>query len=111
AGRRAASGAYRSAAERLAKQIIATNRTAAGTPTSIADVEKEATQLGDLVKLLPPFVLSSDEKGKWLVMPKTLNPGNHDDDAPSTSELKQVRGNLREFAKAHKKKWGKAFVR
>lgn len=83
----------------------------ASTPTSIADVEKEATQLGDLVKLLSPFVLSPDEKGKWLVMPKTLNPGNHDDNAPSTSELKQVRGNLREFAKAHKKKWGEAFVR
>ncbi|BDZ48259.1 hypothetical protein GCM10025867_05000 [Frondihabitans sucicola] len=106
AGRRGACAAYRSAAERLAKQIIATNRTSVGVATSVLDVEKEATLLKDLVVLAAPFVLSADEKGKWRVMPKILNPGNHDDDVPSTMDLKQIRGNLRTFAKGHKAKWG-----
>lgn len=111
AGRRGACTAYRSAAERLAKQIIATNRTASGSPTSVADIEREASMLGDLIPLLGPFTLSADEKGKWQVIPKVLNPGNHDDGAPSTIELKQIRGNLRQIAKAHKQKWGKALIR
>ncbi|WP_375384202.1 AAA family ATPase [uncultured Microbacterium sp.] len=110
AGRANASGAYRRAAERLAKQIIATNLTSAGTRTSIADVEKKATVLGDLIPLVMPHVLSPDEGGKWKVMPRVLNPGNHDDGAPSSTELKTVRGNLRQFAKAHRAKWGSHFV-
>lgn len=110
-GRRGACTAYRSAAERLAKQIIATNRTASGSPTSVADIEREASMLGELIPLLGPFTLSADEKGKWQVIPKVLNPGNHDDGAPSTIELKQIRGNLRQIAKTHKKKWGRAFIR
>jgi len=111
AGRRGACTAYRSAAERLAKQIIATNRTASGSPTSVADIEREASMLGELIPLLGPFTLSADEKGKWQVIPKVLNPGNHDDGAPSTIELKQIRGNLRQIANTHKKKWGRAFIR
>lgn len=111
AGRRGACTAYRSAAERLAKQIIATNRTASGSSTSVADIEREASMLGELIPLLGPFTLSADEKGKWQVIPKVLNPGNHDDGAPSTIELKQIRGNLRQIAKAHKQKWGKALIR
>lgn len=110
AGRANASGAYRRAAERLAKQIIATNLTAAGTQTSIADVEKKANVLGDLIPLVLPHVLSPDEGGKWKVIPRVLNPGNHDDGAPSSTELKTVRGNLRQFAKAHRGKWGSKFV-
>ncbi len=110
-GRRGACTAYRSAAERLAKQIIATNRTASGIFTSVTDVEQEATMLGDLIPLLGPFTLSADEKGKWQVIPKVLNPGNHDDGAPSTIELKQIRGNLRQIAKAHKQKWGRDLIR
>ncbi len=111
AGRANSSGAYRRAAERLAKQIIATNRTAAGTPTSVADVEKDANTLGDLIPLVTPFTLTADETGKWRVIPKVLNPGNHDDGAPSSTELKTIRGNLRQFAKAHRAEWGKDFVR
>jgi len=53
-GRRTASTNYRIAAERLAKQIIATARTAdpGGTPTSVRDVEKEAKLLRDLLPLV-----------------------------------------------------------
>ncbi|WP_166789072.1 AAA family ATPase [Cryobacterium sp. TMT1-21] len=105
-GRRGACTAYRSAAERLAKQIVATNRSDAGTPTTVAEVERQAATLGELTPLVAPFTLSADEKGKWRVMPKILNPGNHDDDVPSTMDLKQIRGNLRKIHKAHKEKWG-----
>ncbi|MGY3128088.1 hypothetical protein ACVWW9_001587 [Agrococcus sp. UYP33] len=105
AGRRAACNAYRSAAERLAKQIIATNRSAAGTATTVGDVGREASQLGDLVPLVRGFALSNDEAGKWTVMPRVLNPGSHDDDVPSTIDLKQIRGNLREIAKNHRRQW------
>lgn len=110
-GRANSSGAYRRAAERLAKQIIATNRTASGIPTSVAEVGAEANTLGDLIPLTVPFMLSADETGKWRVIPRVLNPGNHDDGAPSSSELKTVRGNLRQFARAHHAEWGKQFVR
>lgn len=111
AGRANASGAYRRAAERLAKQIIATNLTAHGAPTTIEDVEGKAAMLGELIPLLAPYALTPDEIGKWKVLPKVLNPGNHDDGAPSTAELKIVRGNLRTFAKAHRAKWGSTFIK
>lgn len=109
-GRRSACNAYRSAAERLAKQIIATNRSAAGVPTSVADVGKEASQLGDLVPLVRGFALTNDEGGKWTVMPRVLNPGSHDDDVASTIDLKQIRGNLRHLAKAHRTNWPDGLV-
>ncbi|OZC79042.1 hypothetical protein CH274_16505 [Rhodococcus sp. 06-418-5] len=110
-GRRAACNAYRSAAERLAKQIVATNRSEAGMATAVSDVENEATQLGDLVPLVRGFAVTDDEAGKWTVLPKVLNPGSHDDDVPSTLELKQIRGNLRTFNKNHQKRWPDGLLR
>ncbi len=105
-GRRAACGNYRSAAERLAKQIIATGQTDAGTPTSVADVDAKGLTLGDLVPLVLPLVLDGNaEKGQWRTFAKVLNPGNHDDEVPSIGDLKQVRGNLRKINKAHKVHW------
>jgi hypothetical protein len=106
AGRREACGALRRAAERLMKQVVATNRTEEGVPTTVADVEKDATTLHDLVGLAAPYASSADEKGKLRLMPAVLNPGNHDDDVPSTIELRQIRGNLRQIAKRHRAKWG-----
>jgi hypothetical protein len=105
-GRRSACNTMRSAAERLAKQVIATGLTAAGTPTTITDVEAKATQLGDLLTFLYPFVAEGNsEKGQWKTLPKVLNPGSHDDDVPSTTELKVIFGNLRRINKAHQKHW------
>ncbi|GAA2089554.1 hypothetical protein GCM10009823_05430 [Brevibacterium salitolerans] len=109
-GRRAACGSYRSAAERLAKQIIATARTESGTLCSVADVEMEASVLGQLVPLVRGFALSNDEKGKWNTFSTVLNPGNHDDDVPSTTELKVMRGNLRAIAKSHRAHWTNGLV-
>ncbi|ORV92741.1 AAA family ATPase [Mycolicibacterium iranicum] len=111
-GRRSACNTMRSAAERLAKQIIATGTTDAGTPTTITDVEAKATQLGDLLTLLYPFVVEGNsEKGQWKTLPKVLNPGSHDDDVPSTTELKVIFGNLRHINKAHQKHWPDGLIK
>jgi AAA domain-containing protein len=104
-GRRAACGSYRSAAERLAKQIIATGRTHDGHPCTVGDVDAETSVLGDLVPLVSGYALDNAERGNWRTFAKVLNPGNHDDDVPSTTELKQVRGNLRKIANAHRTHW------
>lgn len=109
-GRRAACGSFRSAAERLAKQIIATGRSEAGTPCSVADVDAEASMLGQLVPLVRGFALDNGEKGQWNTFATVLNPGNHDDDVPSTAELKVVRGNLRKIAKTHREHWTNGLV-
>jgi hypothetical protein len=101
-GRRAACNSLRAAAERLAKQIIATGRTEDGHPTSVSEVDAEASILGDLVPLVSGYALENREKGQWRSFAKVLNPGNHDDDVPSTMDLKQVRGNLRRIAKDHR---------
>lgn len=103
--RRAACGTYRAAAERLAKQIIATGRTNEGIVCSVRDVEADATVLGELVGLLGPYFRDNAEKGQWNSFAKVLNPGNHDDDLPSNNDLKVVRGNLRTICKYHKKHW------
>ena len=102
-GRRAACINYRIAAERLAKQVIATGRTAAGTPTGLANVEKEARMLGGLVALVKGFALSSSERGLWTNFATVLNPGNHDDDVPSNADLRLVRNNLKKIAKAQRR--------
>ena len=109
-GRRAACGSYRAAAERLAKQIVATGRTAAGTLSSVADVDSEASTLGDLVPLVRGFAIDNAERGQWRTFAKVLNPGNHDDDVPSTTELKVIRGNLRKIAKTHREHWSHGLI-
>ncbi len=111
-GRRAASTNYRIAAERLAKQIIATARTADpdGTPTSIRDIEKEAKLLRDLVPRVKAVSLDNAEKGRWTNFASVLNPGSHDDDLPSNADLKQIRGNLRKIATAHRRHWAGGLV-
>lgn len=110
-GRRSAYNTYRSAAERLAKQVIATGRTDEGVATTIDDVENEAKVLGDLAPLVKGYALSPSEKGNWTTFAKILNPGSHDDQVPSTTELRVVRGNLRNIVKAHQKHWPHGLVR
>ncbi|MCB0950524.1 MAG: hypothetical protein KDB44_14850, partial [Mycobacterium sp.] len=103
-GRRSACNTLRSAAERLAKQIIATGQTHAGTATAVADVKSK--NLGDLLpRVLPLVVGANAEQGNWKLFPKVLNPGSHDDDVPPSTELKQTAKNLRKIAKAHQSHW------
>ncbi|WP_299304818.1 AAA family ATPase [uncultured Brachybacterium sp.] len=104
-GRRAACGSYRSAAERLAKQIVATGRSHEGPLTTVEDIDAEASVLGKLVPLVSGYARDNAEKGQWRTFATVLNPGNHDDNVPSTTELKQVRGSLRKIAKSHRAYW------
>lgn len=104
-GRRAACGSYRAAAERLAKQIVATGRTRDGETCTVAEVHAEAPMLNKLVPLVCGYALDNAEKGQWRTFANVLNPGNHDDDVPATMELKVVRGNLRRIAKKHREHW------
>lgn len=110
-GRRAACGSLRAAAERLAKEIVATGRTHDGTPTTVADVAAEASVLGDLIPLVSGYACGNHEKGIWKTFNKVLNPGNHDDDVPDTATLKQVRGNLRMIVKDHRARWPGGLIR
>lgn len=103
-GRRSACNTLRSAAERLAKQIIATGQTQAGAQTTVADIK--AKILGDLTPLVLPLAVDGNaEKGQWKLFSKVLNPGSHDDDVPSTTDLKQIFSNLRKIAKNHQQHW------
>jgi hypothetical protein len=104
-GRRATAVNLRSAAERLAKQIIATGRTAEGTACSVADVDAEASLLRQLVSLVSPFAIDNEERGKWRTVGTVLNPGGHDDEAPSQPDLKVIRGNLIKIRKNHATRW------
>ena len=105
-GRRPACNVMRTAAERLAKQIVATGQTHAGTATTVEDVEAKASTLGVLLPLVLPLVVDGNaERGLWRTFPQVLNPGSHDDDVPSTADLKVVFGNLNKIARDHRKHW------
>ena len=88
-GRRAACGSYRSAAERLAKQIIATGRTQAGAACSVADVDAEASMLGNSSRSSAVSLLITGE-GSMEHLCDGPESWNHDDDVPSTAELRVV---------------------
>ncbi|MDR6939412.1 AAA family ATPase [Arcanobacterium hippocoleae] len=102
-GRKNASLHLRCAAERLAKQIIATNRTEDGAPTRVSEVREKT--LGELENEVRPYALSPDEPGRWRRWKSLLNPGNHDNDVPSSADLKVVFGDLRKLRKNHEKHW------
>jgi len=68
-------------------------------------VEKEAKLLRDLLPLVKAVALDNAEKGRWTNSASVLNPGSHDDDLPSNADLKQIRGNLRKIATAHRRHW------
>jgi hypothetical protein len=110
-GRRAACVSLRSAAERLAKQVIATGRTSAGQPTTVDDVDAEASVLGNLVPLVTAYAIDNAEKGQWRTFAAVLNPGGHDDDVPPPTALKQVRSNLRKIEKSHRSHWTNGLIR
>ena len=76
----------------------------------LEDVDAEASMLGQLVPLVRGFALDNGEKGQWNTFATVLNPGNHDDDVPSTAELRVVRGNLRKIAKTHREHWPNGLV-
>ncbi|CCW14439.1 AAA family ATPase [Rhodococcus aetherivorans] len=102
-GRRNAANALRRAAERLAKQIIATGRTQAGTPARVSEVGDK--NLGELIPDVLGFALANDERGRWNLWKTCLNPGAHDDDVPPSQTLKTVLGDIKRMKKNHEKHW------
>ena len=104
-GRKDACNTYRSAAERLAKQIIATGRTSDGHPCTVAEVNAEAPRLPALIPLVSLYAADEAEKGRWRSYGKVLNCGSHDDQVLEVGELVQIKGNLSRIAKDHAKRW------
>jgi hypothetical protein len=103
-GRRNAATALRRAAERLAKQIIATGRTRAGAATRVSEIEDKI--LGELVPDVLGFALANDERGRWTLWKSTLNPGPHDSiEVPSTAALRTVLGDIKKLKKDHESHW------
>lgn len=102
-GRRNAANALRRAAERLAKQIIATGRTQAGTATRVSEVGGKV--LGELIPDVLGFALGNDERGRWNLWKGSLNPGAHDDDVPLSPTLKSVFGDIKRLKKNHEAHW------
>lgn len=102
-GRRNAAAALRRAAERLAKQIIATGRTHAGITTRVSEVGDKV--LGDLIPEVLGFALGNDERGRWNLWKGSLNPSAHDDDVPPPATLKTVLGDIKRLKKNHEAHW------
>ena len=102
-GRRNAANALRRAAERLAKQIIATGRTQAGTPTRVSDIGEKT--LSQLIADVLGFARGNDERGRWNLWRTSLNPGAHDNDVPLQAELKTVLGDIKKLNKDHQAHW------
>ena len=108
-GRRNAANALGRAAERLAKQIIATGRTQAGTPTRVSEVGDK--NLGELIPGVLGFTLANDERGRWTLWKRCLNPGAHDDDVPLPQDLKVVLGDIKRMKKDHERHWPGGLLR
>lgn len=102
-GRRNASNALRRAAERLAKQIIATGRTQAGNPTRVSEVGDKV--LGELIPEVLGFALGNDERGRWNLWKGSLNPSAHDDDVPPSPTLKVILGDIKRLKKDYEGRW------
>ncbi|WP_369412431.1 AAA family ATPase [Aeromicrobium senzhongii] len=103
-GRRNAANALRRAAERLAKQIIATGRTQEGTPTRVSEVDDNV--LSKLAVDALGFALDASERGRWETWRKNLNPAAHDDaDVPQPPTLKTIMKEIKKLKNAHEKHW------
>lgn len=102
-GRRNAANALRRAAERLAKQIIATGRTQAGTTTRVSEVGDKV--LGELIPAVLGFSLGNDERGRWNLWKGSLNPSAHDNDVPLSPTLRTVLGDIKRLKRDHEAHW------
>jgi hypothetical protein len=109
-GRKNAATALRRAAERLAKPIIATARTEAGTPTRVSEIGDKI--LGELIPEVLGSALAADERGRWNLWRSSLNPGPHDSsEVPSTATLKIVLGDIKKLRADHEAHWPQGLVK
>lgn len=95
--RRTAARDLRRAAERFCKEVLVRQERDAGNKTAmLADFDGN---LGDLI----PRINYKDpsDMGKLKVIANFMNPGNHDDKAPSAEQIKVAHGNLGKFRKGY----------
>jgi hypothetical protein len=95
--RRTAAQHLRIAAERFCKEALVRQARADGKATTmLADF---GGNLGDLI----PLVIYKDpsDMGKLKVIADFMNPGNHDDKAPSAEQIKVAHGNLTKLRKSY----------
>jgi hypothetical protein len=87
----------RDAEERFCKLLLVKDRKANGdTAANLSDYAGKV--LGELHTLVIPLLTKDpSDPGKLRVMTGHLNPGNHDDNLPSVSDLKNALGNLSAF--------------
>lgn len=93
--RRRASQLVRTEAERFCKRVMVMARRSAGGATALLS-DYDGQTLDALVSAAAP-ALSRDpaDSGKLRVMARTLNPGSHDDGAPTVPGLRACIGDLR----------------
>jgi hypothetical protein len=99
--RRQAAVDLRTAAEILAKAIVATARRAEGRSGDVSDLG--GRNLATLVDLVLPYVVMSEEPGYWNTLRRLLNPGGHDDpNVPAPNDLTTASGQLQAIHRWHK---------
>lgn len=95
--RRVCANKLRTAAERIAKEILVKEREAAGDTASLDDYEGKT--LGPLIIDLVPYLHDPSHKGKWRNANTLTTPGSHDDAPPDRNDLRVAYGDLRRFYK------------
>lgn len=97
--RETGAGKLRTAAERVAKEVLVAKRMAQGERASLADYAKQS-----LEKLVPQLLEHLDderERGHWKNVSPRLSPGAHDDEPPARNTLHLVYQQLIESHRKH----------
>jgi hypothetical protein len=97
--RETGAGRLRTAAERVAKEILVVKRTAVGDRASLSDYTKQS--LEKLVPQLEEHLTDEREQGKWKNVSPRLSPGAHDDEPPAKNTLRTVYDHLLDSHRKH----------
>ena len=99
--RKQAGSVLRDAAERFCKEVLVKDRRAKGENQAMIS-DYDGRNLGYLCPRVEPLlVANAADPGKLRAVGATLNPANHDDDAPASGALKVSFGDLRALTKAY----------
>jgi hypothetical protein len=100
--RRQAAVDLRTAAEVLAKAIVAAARRVAGGTGDVSDLD--GRNLAALEGEVLPHVVMAEEPGYWATLRRLLNPGGHDDpNVPTSNDLAMAAGYLRKIHQQHRR--------
>ena len=97
--RRRAAEEIRNAAERFCKHLLVNDRRATGdTKAVLTDYDWD---LGKLITEVIPLLQDPADRGKLQMIRQNTNPGKHDDDTPSSGDLRVALGDLARLKKVH----------